>query len=170
MSKKGEINNLTKLIRPHVGIITNIGEAHIENFKNLKGIAEAKSEMINQIKKNGTLILNRDDKFFDYLEKKARINNLKVVTFGVDKNSDVHLKKIITRKKGKVLTIKIADQTFKIIINNINYYNVLSSLALLRELNLEFYQILNFYKNIEPTEGRGKIHKIYRYKKIQFYR
>ena len=165
MSKKGEINNLTKLIRPHVGIITNIGEAHIENFKNLKGIAEAKSEMINQIKKNGTLILNRDDKFFDYLEKKARINNLKVVTFGVDKNSDVHLKKIITRKKGKVLTIKIADQTFKIIINNINYYNVLSSLALLRELNLEFYQILNFYKNIEPTEGRGKIHKIYRYKK-----
>ena len=82
MSKKGEINNLTKLIRPHVGIITNIGEAHIENFKNLKGIAEAKSEMINQIKKNGTLILNRDDKFFDYLEKKARINNLKVVTFG----------------------------------------------------------------------------------------
>ena len=88
-----------------------------------------------------------------------------MVTFGVDKNSDVHLKKIITRKKGKVLTIKIADQTFKIIINNINYYNVLSSLALLRELNLEFYQILNFYKNIEPTEGRGKIHKIYRYKK-----
>ena len=72
MSKKGEINNLTKLIRPHVGIITNIGEAHIENFKNLKGIAEAKSEMINQIKKNGTLILNRDDKFFDYLEKKGK--------------------------------------------------------------------------------------------------
>ena len=48
---------------------------------------------------------------------------------------------------------------------NINYYNVLSSLALLKALNLKFSQILNFYKNIEPTEGRGKIHKIYRYKK-----
>ena len=36
MSKKGEINNLSKLIRPHMAVITNIGEAHIENFKNLR--------------------------------------------------------------------------------------------------------------------------------------
>ena len=49
MSKAGEINLLTKLIRPHIGIITNIGEAHIENFKNLKGIAEAKGEIINNV-------------------------------------------------------------------------------------------------------------------------
>ena len=56
MSKAGEINNLTKLVRPHIGIITNIAEAHIENFKNLKGIAEA-SELINHIEKKGTIIL-----------------------------------------------------------------------------------------------------------------
>ena len=42
MSKKGEINNLSKLVRPNVGIITNIAEAHIENFKNVKEIAKAK--------------------------------------------------------------------------------------------------------------------------------
>ena len=35
MSKGGEINSLSKLIKPHIGIITNIGEAHIENFPNL---------------------------------------------------------------------------------------------------------------------------------------
>ena len=51
MSKSGEINSLSKLIKPHIGIITNIGEAHIENFKNLKGIANAKGEIINNIKK-----------------------------------------------------------------------------------------------------------------------
>jgi len=165
MSKKGEIDNLTKLIRPHIGVITNIGEAHIENFKNVKGIAGAKSEIIKNIQKNGTIILNRDDKFFNYLKKKAKIKNLKVLTFGVNKNSDICLKKVITNKNNKVLTIKIINQTLKIIIKNINYYNVLSSLALLKALNLKFSQILNFYKNIEPTEGRGKIHKIYRYKK-----
>ena len=38
MSKAGEINKLSKLVRPHIGIITNIGEAHIENFKNLNEI------------------------------------------------------------------------------------------------------------------------------------
>ena len=60
MSKQGEINKLSKLIRPHIGVITNIGEAHIENFKNLKGIANAKGELISNIKKNGTIILNQD--------------------------------------------------------------------------------------------------------------
>ena len=69
MSKAGEINKLSKLIRPHIGIITNVGEAHIENFKNLKGIASAKAELIKNIKKDGTIILNRDDKFFNYFKK-----------------------------------------------------------------------------------------------------
>ena len=75
MSKAGEIKKLSKLIKPHIGIITNIGEAHIENFKNLQGIANAKGEIINNIKKEGTIILNRDDKFFNYLSKKAKKRN-----------------------------------------------------------------------------------------------
>ena len=44
MSKAGEINSLSKLIKPDIGIITNIGEAHIENFKDLNGIAKAKGK------------------------------------------------------------------------------------------------------------------------------
>ena len=48
MSKSGEIKNLTKLIKPHIAIITNIGEAHLENFKNIFGIAKAKSEIIRE--------------------------------------------------------------------------------------------------------------------------
>ena len=51
MSKAGEINKLSKLVKPHIGIITNIGEAHIENFNNVKGIAKAKGELINHKRK-----------------------------------------------------------------------------------------------------------------------
>ena len=72
MSKSGEINKLSKLIQPNIAIITNVGEAHLENFKNLKGIAKAKGEIINNIREDGTIILNRDDKYFKYLEKKAK--------------------------------------------------------------------------------------------------
>jgi UDP-N-acetylmuramyl pentapeptide synthase len=89
MSKKGEIDNLSKLIKPHIGIITNIGEAHIENFTNIYGIAKAKSEIINSIERNGTIILNRDDKFFNFLRKKAKLKKLKIITFGKDKKSDI---------------------------------------------------------------------------------
>ena len=51
MSKTGEINQLSKIIKPNISYITNIAEAHIENFKNIKGIAKAKSEIINNIQK-----------------------------------------------------------------------------------------------------------------------
>ena len=67
MSKTGEIKKLTNLIKPHIGVITNIGEAHIENFKNIYGIAKAKSEIIQSIIPCGVIILNRDDKFFNFL-------------------------------------------------------------------------------------------------------
>ena len=80
MSNAGEIKNLSKIVRPHIGVITNIGEAHLENFKNIKGIAKAKSELIENIEEGGTIILNRDDKFF-IISKKAKFNNLKISSF-----------------------------------------------------------------------------------------
>ncbi len=165
MSKKGEIDNLTKLVRPNIGVVTNIGEAHIENFDNLEGIADAKSEIINNIQKDGTVILNRDDKFFNYLNEKAKTKKIKVVSFGKSKGSDIYLSKILKKKKNKVLIIKIENRQFKIKVDKINSYNVLSSLALLKELNLKFDKILKFYQTFQPSEGRGKVHEIKRYKK-----
>ena len=101
MSKFGEIRKLTKLIKPHIGIITNIGEAHLENFKNIKGIAKAKSEIIECINKNGTIILNKDDKFFNFLFKKAKMYNLNIITFGIKRKSDVQLKKLSKKMKSQ---------------------------------------------------------------------
>ena len=51
MSKAGEIFKLSKIVSPHIGIITNIGEAHIENFKNLKGIANSNLKLLKIFKK-----------------------------------------------------------------------------------------------------------------------
>ncbi len=49
MDKKGEIDRLSKIIKPNIGIITNISYAHSKNFKNLFGIAKAKSEIIDNM-------------------------------------------------------------------------------------------------------------------------
>ena len=101
MNKSGEINKLSKMIKPNVAVITNIGEAHIENFKNKVGIANAKSEIIENIEKGGTLILNKDDKFFSLLNKKAKLKKIKVVSFGKTKKSDIKL--ISSQKNTRIL-------------------------------------------------------------------
>ena len=165
MSKSGEINELSKLIQPNIAIITNVGEAHLENFKNLKGIAKAKGEIINNIREDGTIILNRDDKYFKYLEKKAKSKNINIVTFGMKKKSDVFLIKIIKTKKNKILKIKIQNQILYIEAASINIYNILSSLAVFKILNFDLKKLTKFFKNQEPTDGRGKIHNIKRYGK-----
>ena len=165
MSKRGEIKKLSKLIRPELAIITNIGEAHIENFKNLKGIADAKAEIMINIKKGGTIILNRDDKFYDYLEKKAKIKKLNIVSFGMSKKADVHLLSITRNKNINTLIIKIKNKILRLEIKNINIYNALSSLALLSYLNLDVNKTVQYFKTYEPAEGRGRVHKIKRYKK-----
>ncbi len=165
MSKAGEIHRLSKLVKPNIGIITNIGEAHIENFENLNGIAKAKGEIINNIKKNGTLILNRDDKYFNYFKQKAKLKNLKVISFGVSKKSDVHLVSFKRNKKDKKLTLKICDQILNIKVKNLNIYNILATLALLKVLDLNFFESASRFVKFQPSEGRGKIYNVKRYKK-----
>ena len=166
MSKAGEINQLSKIIKPDLAIITNIAEAHIENFRNIKDIAKAKSEIINNIKNNGTVVLNRDDKFFNFLNTKAKLKNIKVITFGKSKKSDIRLIKTTQNNSIKKITISLKDKILKLIIKDINVYNVLASIAVLQELNLNLQKSTQVFKNFEPSEGRGKIHKIKRYKKF----
>ena len=163
MSKAGEINSLSKMIKPHIGVITNIGEAHIENFENLKGIANAKAEILNNIKEGGTIILNQDDKYFNFLKNKANRKNLKVITFGLSKTAHVHP---IKYKKQNLSILSVKDQILKLSLKKINIYNVLSSLAVLKELDLNLNKIIRHFKNYEPLEGRGKTHTVKRYNKI----
>ncbi len=165
MNKAGEIDKLSKIIKPNLAIITNIAEAHIENFNNIAGIAKAKSEIINNIEKNGTVILNRDDKFFNYLNKVAELKNIKVITFGKSKQSDVSLIKIKKNKEMKKIIIRIKNEILELQVGDINIYNVLASLAVLKEFNLNLKKTIKLFENFQPSEGRGRFHKIRRYKK-----
>ncbi len=166
MSKSGEINELSKIIRPNIAVITNIGEAHIENFNNIKGIAKAKSEIIKNIQTNGTVILNRDDKFYNFLSKKAVAKDIKVISFGWSYKSDVRIISIKEKNEIKEIKINLKGDTLILKIKNINIYNVLASLAVLKELNLKVNKAAKVFQDFNPSEGRGRLHKINRYKKI----
>ncbi len=165
MSKAGEIKNLSKLIRPHLGIITNVGEAHLENFKNVKGIAKAKSEIIESIKRGGKIILNRDDKFFNFLYQKAKSFNLEIITFGKHRESNILLKKINEKNGNSKIFVNIDNQSLIYEFRDINIYNILASLAVLHALKIDINKVKSLIKNLQPTAGRGKKYNILRYKK-----
>jgi UDP-N-acetylmuramoyl-tripeptide--D-alanyl-D-alanine ligase len=63
MYQKGEIDTLAGILKPEIGVITNIGMSHIQNFKNQEGILNAKLEISNYMGKGGVLIVNADDAF-----------------------------------------------------------------------------------------------------------
>ena len=164
MSKKGEINLLSKMIKPNIAIITNIGEAHLENFKDINHIAKAKSEIIYNIEKNGLLILNKDDNFYNYHKKIANKLKIKTISIGQSKKADIQLISNKKIKKNKILKIRAFNEVTNIKSNNVNPFNILASVAVIKYLKLDLNRVLDIFSKFYSLEGRGKIHKIRRYK------
>ncbi len=90
---------------------------------------------------------------------------MRVISFGTSKKSDVYPISFKRNKKEKKLTFKIFDQILKIKVKNLNIHNILATLTLLKVLNLNFFESASRFINFQPSEGRGKIYNIKRYKK-----
>ena len=164
MDKKGEIDYLSKFVKPDVSVITNINYAHAKNFKNLKQIALAKSEIINNTKDSGFIILNADDDFFVLHKKLATNKNLKILSFGVN-NKISNIKLISIKRFGKRFKaiIKINNlKTYFLISNNFQNHilNILASLTVM-SIFLDVSKISkNIFINFKTPNGRGDISKI----------
>ena len=168
MNKFNEIYKLSSILKPDVGIITNISEAHLENFRHISDIAKAKSEIIHNIKKNGLIILNRDDKFFNFHQNIANKKNIRIKSFGYSKNADFRFLNTKKVKNNLFLNASLEGEKISLPINNSNknfIMNILCCLAVLSDFNLNTKNIQKFFKNQKPLKGRGKIKKVKRFGK-----
>ena len=164
MDKKGEIDQLSKIIKPDVSVITNINYAHAKNFKNIKAIALAKSEIIYNTKSNGFVILNADDNFFNLHNKIALKKNLKVISFGI-KNDKSNVKLISIKKQGKNFKVEFQlnkSKRYFLLSNNFqnNIYNVLAAIAIMSIYVNIFKLNKNIFINFKTPQGRGDFSKI----------
>ncbi len=151
----GEIDFLSRLLRPDIGVITNIGDAHIGHFGGRDKIAEAKAELFQGVDGEGYAVLPADDKFLDLLTERA---NCRVVTFGRPESSSYRISNV--QETDDKITFDVNDDAMAI--KTIGLYNVLNAGAAyaVGELcGVEIEAIRDALVETEPIPGRAKVYR-----------
>lgn len=132
MNHAGELAELTKLVRPHVAIVTTIAPAHMGFFKDESAIADAKGEIFAGLEPGGTAIIPYDSPHRDRLIAAAKPYAAQIVTFGIDKGADVHvLESMRARAGGTFITAKIRDRELSFTLSQPGEHWVSNAMAIL---------------------------------------
>lgn len=91
MNHSGEIDVLTRLVRPHIAVITTVAPVHLGFFGSVEAIADAKAEIFHGLQPDGTAVIPRDNPHYERLETQARDHGAKIVSFGETKGADARL-------------------------------------------------------------------------------
>lgn len=83
---EGQTTRLAEIARPTVGLITNVGSDHLEFFGSIERSARAKAELLARLPRNGAVVLNADDPYYEFFRRRARCA---VVSFGLREQADV---------------------------------------------------------------------------------
>ncbi len=111
MNHSGELAELTKLVRPHVAIVTTVAPAHQAFFASVEEIAQAKAEIFAGLEPGGTAIIPADSPYLPILEAAAHARTAKVVRFGTVDGADVRaLDWVVDRDGGgSLVTAQLGD-------------------------------------------------------------
>lgn len=132
MNHPGEITPLTKMIRPHVAIVTTVQAVHLGFFSSLDGIADAKAEIFDGLEPGGTAVLNRDNQYFDRLRAAAEKNGAaRIIGFGEDERADCRLTDVILRDDGSTVSASVMGMDVTYNIGAPGKHFVINSLAVL---------------------------------------
>lgn len=154
MSARGEIEFLTGLARPDIAIITNIGEAHLQDLGSREAIADAKMEIVHGLSSDGLFIYMGDEPLLK--ERVQAYPDLRMQTFGKKDKNDIYPIAINQEETGSTFSVNLApDQPLFLPV--LGEYNVLNSLAAIlagRELGLTMEQINNGLSSVKLTAMR----------------
>ena len=151
MNHPKEISYLANIAPPNFAVITNIGEAHIENFKNREAIANEKKDILRNLKAEGTAILPKDSEFFNFLVKDLK--NVKVLSFGMRKDADISCE-LLNHKKILIKTPKYDLEIKSKLLGHNNISNILAAVTCAYQLKINPTKIKEGIENITPIPSR----------------
>ncbi len=156
----GQTTSLCEIARPTIGIITNIGPDHLEFFGNMDASAQAKAELLDSLPAEGTVILNADDSYYDYLAARARC---RVVSFGFSEKADVRATNIKSnRRNGTIFHLQLPGKMRPTIVHlrvqgAHNVMNALAAGAIGAVLGLPGTVIAQGLSRFRPAAMRSQI-------------
>ena len=160
MNNLGEISVLSKIARPTVSVITNVGTAHIGNLGSRENILKAKLEILDGMDDNGVLVINNDnDLLHDYYLK----NSNNIVTYGILNDSNYMARNILYNSEYSIFNININDIDEEIKVNvpgEAFIYNCLSAISVGMLFNIDISKIKMGIEKLELTKRRMEIENI----------
>ena len=158
MNHAGEIAPLTRLVRPHVAIVTTVEPVHLEFFDSVEAIADAKAEIFLGVEPGGAAILNRDNPHFARLQNSAVQSGVEhIVSFGEHAAADARLinfslpdcSTVRARILGAYVTYKLGAPGKHIVLNS------LAALAAVSLAGGDLALAALALSRLEPPTGRG---------------
>lgn len=159
MNSFGEIRALAEVASPEVGTITTVGKAHLEEMKDLEGVARAKGELVENFGEENTFCVNIDDPWVTKIAESARCRK---ITYGVN-SPEAFIRASGIDNEGMEsieFTIHIGEQSAKTRIKGIGTHNVsnaLSASALGYSLGCGMNEILAGLEKYVPSAMRLEV-------------
>lgn len=163
LGNSGNITHQCMIYQPTIGIITTIGVHHLDGCKNLEGYIRAKAEIVDGIKKGGTLILNADD--INTRKIPLQAFEGKIVYFGVGMRADFRASTIQFANHGMTFQLHYNKKTYEAFIPGYGehqVYNALAALAAVNEMGMDLNEAISYlatFKNmtrhLEFSNGVG---------------
>jgi UDP-N-acetylmuramoyl-tripeptide--D-alanyl-D-alanine ligase len=136
MNHAGEIDALTRLIRPHIAIITTVAPVHLGFFRSIEEIADAKAEIFHGLEPGGTAIINRDSPHYERLKTHALKHGAKIVGFGEAEGAEARLLDVVLQPDGSNVKADILGTTVNYRMGAPGRHLVQNSLAALAAVKL----------------------------------
>ena len=136
-----------------IGIVTNITEDHLNIHKTIENYVACKKEMLNHIKEDGIVILNKDDKYYEDFKNASKS---KIITYG-ENNADFTIKNIEVTSNNTKFTLIYKEKEYKIespLFGDFNAYNLTASIAAVVSLGNNIEDVIKKVSNIKPLPGR----------------
>jgi UDP-N-acetylmuramoyl-tripeptide--D-alanyl-D-alanine ligase len=152
MNHAGEIRALAEIAKPDVGVVTNVGWAHMESFDSIEGIAAAKRELIEALPPQGTAVLNADDA---RVAAFAAAHAGKAVTFGESEKADVRAEDVKFTEGG--VTFRVGTTRFESpLTGHHGVSNLLAGIAVAGVYGIKPDRLTARVRSILPGRMRGQ--------------